>query len=55
MDITKNNKTYTITESRNKWTVKAENGKLSVAYDVSKDLCATVEELHEYVLKNDLF
>ena len=55
MDITKDGKTYTITESRNKWTVKAENGKLSVAYDVSKELCATAEELRRYVLKSDLF
>ena len=55
MDITKNDKTYTVTESRNKWTVKAENGKLSVAYDVSKDLCTTVEELRKYILKSDLF
>ena len=55
MDITKDGKTYTITESHNKWTVKAENGKLSVAYDVSKELCATAEELRRYVLKSDLF
>ena len=55
MDITKDGKTYTITESHNKWTVKAENGKLSVAYDVSKELCTTAEELRRYVLKSDLF
>ena len=55
MDITKNGKTYTVTELRNKWTVKAENGKLSVAYDVSKELCATTDELQKYVLQSELF
>ena len=55
MYITKNEKKYTITEYRDKWTVKADSGKFSVAFDVSKSICKTSEELREYVLKNDVF
>lgn len=53
MVIEKNGKAYTVTESRDKWTVKADSGKLSVAFDVSKELCATEDDLREYVLSND--
>ena len=55
MYITKNGKEYSVTEYRDKWTVKSDSGKLSVAFDVSKNICKTSEELREYVLKNDLF
>lgn len=55
MIIEKNGKTYTVTECRDKWTVKADSGKLSIAFDVSKELCATADELREYVLSDDLF
>lgn len=55
MYITKNGEIYFVTECRDKWTVKADGGKLSVAFDVSKNICKTFEELQEYVLKNDLF
>ena len=53
MVIEKNGKAYTVTEYRDKWTVKAESGKLSVAFDVSKELCSTADELREYVLNNN--
>lgn len=53
MVIEKNGKAYTVTESRDKWTVKAESGKLSVAFDISKELCFTADELREYVLNNN--
>lgn len=53
MQIEKNGKVYTVTESSTQWTVKAESGKLSVAFDVSKDLCETAVDLREYVLSND--
>jgi hypothetical protein len=43
MIIEKNGKTYTVTEHRDKWTVSAESGKLSVAFDVSKELCPTAK------------
>ena len=52
MVIEKNGKAYTITESRDKWIVKTESGKLSVAFDVSKELCSTADELREYVSNN---
>ncbi len=55
MYISKNGKEYNVTEYRDKWTVKADSGKLSVAFDVSKSICKTSEELREYVLKSDLF
>ena len=55
MYITKNGIEYTVTEYRDKWTVKADSGKLSVAFDVSKSICKTSEELREYVLKINLF
>lgn len=55
MFITKNGKEYTVTEYGNKWTVKIDNGKLSVAFEVSKSICKNSEELREYVLRNDLF
>ena len=55
MIIEKNGKSYTVTEYRDKWTVKAESGKLSVAYDVSKEICSTADELREYVNNNNLF
>lgn len=55
MYITKNGKEYSVTEYRDKWTVKSDSDKLSVAFDVSKNICKTSEELRKYVLKSDLF
>jgi len=53
MYIEKNGKMYTVSELRDKWTVKADNGKLSVSYDISKELCSTSDELRRYVLNNN--
>ena len=55
MVIEKNGKAYTVTEYRNKWTVKAESDKLSVAFDVSKELCPTADALRVYVNNNSIF
>jgi len=56
MIIEKNGKFYIVTETQNKWAVKTENDKLTVAYDVPKELCSTADELRAYVLNNnDLF
>lgn len=55
MEILKDNRVYTVKESENKWTVKQENGKLSVSYEVSKELCETEQKLREYVQNSDLF
>ena len=55
MVIVKGEKTYTVTKSATKWTVKTDSGKLELAFDVSKDICATIDELREYVTTNELF
>ena len=55
MVIEKNGKAYTVTESRDKWTVKTESGKLWVAFDVSKELCPTADALRVYVNNNSIF
>lgn len=55
MIITKNNKVYSVEEKKTKWVVSAEDGALSVSYDVPKNNCKTPEELKEYVISNDLF
>ncbi len=55
MKLTKGEKIYLINEYDNKWTVKTENGKLTVCVDVLKELCKTETELREYILANDLF
>lgn len=53
MIIEKNDKAYTVAEYRNKWTVKANSGKLLVSFDISKELCATLDELRKYVISNN--
>lgn len=55
MYIEKDEKQYVVTEHLNKWTVKADSGKLSVAFDVSKELCPTADALRVYVCNNDIF
>ncbi len=55
MNIAKGNKIYNITEHINKWIVKSASGKLSISFDVSKELCKTEDELREYVLSNEMF
>lgn len=55
MIIEKNEKTYIVTELSNKWTVKAEKGKLLTAYDISKKVCSTVDELRVYIQESNLF
>ena len=55
MIIEKNGNAYAVIELNDKWTVKTENGKLSVAFDVSKKICTTADELRDYVLQNDMF
>ena len=52
MIIEESGKAYTITECRDKWVIKNESGKLSVSFDIPKELCATIDELREYVLSN---
>ncbi len=53
MIIIKGDTVYRVSESSNKWTVKRDSGKLSVSYDVPKELCETEQELRKYVLSNN--
>ena len=55
MIIEKGERVYDVTESGSKWVVKTGNGKLSVVFDVSKELCKTEEALREYVLTESTF
>lgn len=55
MDIMKNNNNYCVTEYAEKWVIKSASGKLSVAIDVSKEICKTEDELHNYILSNEMF
>ncbi len=55
MIIVKGNSAYIILESSSKWTVKKESEKFSIAFDISKEICKTEDDLREYVLSNELF
>ena len=55
MFIVKGEKNYTVTESANKWTVKTNGEKLELVFDISKEICATENELREYVRINNMF
>lgn len=55
MDIVKNGKTYNVTECIGKWVIKSASGKLSVSFDISKEICKTEDELHNYILSNEIF
>ena len=55
MTVEKNGKSYEVTETATKWTLKAGTGKVALSYEVSKDDCATLEELRQYVADNELF
>lgn len=55
MIIQKGSSFYIVTESKNKWKVTKDSGRLSLSVDVPKDLCKDEEELRKYVLTNKLF
>lgn len=52
MEIIKGDTVYKVSENSKNWTVKKESDKLSVSFNVSKELCKTAQELREYVLSN---
>ncbi len=52
MEIVKGDTVYKISESSKTWTLKKERDKLSVSFNVPKELCKTEQELREYVLSN---
>ena len=53
MIVEKNEKTYTVTETLNKWVVKSDIGKLSVSVEISKELCNSFEDIQRYLYDND--
>lgn len=55
MVIKKGNKMYTVTEQKTQWLVKLEGSSVELSIRVMKELCATLDELREYVLNNDFF
>lgn len=55
MEIIKGDNRYSIIEHSDKWSVKLERGKLGVSFSISKELCATEDELRKYVLSNEMF
>ena len=55
INIEKNGKIYNVNECKAKWSVALNGNKLSVAIDVPKDLCETIEELENYISTSELF
>lgn len=55
MIVEKNNKSYNVTESDTKWKISLEDGKLSVAFEVSKNDCVAINDVQEYIMNNEIF
>lgn len=55
MTITKGQNTYNVTESKNKWFIKAQSGKAEIVCEVSKTICKNEAELREYINSNEMF
>lgn len=55
MNITKNEKEYTVTEREKNWVVSRKVHALEVEYKISKSLCQTEAELREYIAREELF
>lgn len=53
--IEKNGKEYVFVEFSTKWVIKTKENGVSISYDVPKEICHTVDDLKEYVLKNEIF
>lgn len=53
--IKKGDTVFTVLEFANKWKVNADNGRITLEYNVPKELCATFDELRDYILSNDIF
>lgn len=53
MEITKDDNTYRIKENEKSWTVEKESDKLSVSFNVPKNICKSEQELRNYILSND--
>jgi len=55
MIVEKSGKQYEVAERRRHWSVVLKSGSLTVDFQVSKDICATIEELKKYIQKEDMF
>ena len=55
MIIEKNGKQYEVAERLKHWLVVLKVDKLSVNFEVSKEICETEAELKKYVEKEDMF
>lgn len=55
MIVEKNGKQYEVTERKKYWSVVLKSGALTVDFQVSKDICATMEEAKEYIRTEDMF
>lgn len=43
---------YVIEEKKEKWKVSKQEEKVSVTYDISKEICKTREDVLEYIQKH---
>ena len=55
MTFRKKNTVYTIDELKKFWKVQTGSKEISVTYKVTKDVCASYEEICRYIENNDLF
>lgn len=55
MIIKKESNIYSVAEAKDKWVVKLEGGKVSIAYEIPKGICYTIDELKMYIQEDDLF
>lgn len=55
MDITKNEKKYTIVEYENYWRVTRSANGLTVEYKINKDICKIEKDLCEYIESENMF
>ena len=55
MIVEKSGKQYEVAERKGHWSVVLKSGSLTADFQVSKDICATIEELKEYIQKEDMF
>lgn len=54
-NVRKNEKVYTVKECNDHWNVSTVIGKLSVSYQIPKDVCATFEALKQYIESENMF
>lgn len=55
MNITKGEKVYTVKECKSYWSVSTAIGKLTVIYQVPKDMCEILEDLKQYIKSENIF